>query len=201
MEPHDLLRVTRIRPAQAPPAWVGRSLALAPWVVVRRAPARDRLIPVGVRGVRRGQRFACHVDATSVVERLSPEQLRARSGDLPPAAPARRALTSVEHILYAHLATAAWGPVGSVGFQLATGLPTIRDDSDLDVVLYRDQPLPRRAARILSAAFEGLSCRIDCQLATPRGGVSLADWAGTAAEVLLKTQDGPVLTRDPWSPP
>jgi phosphoribosyl-dephospho-CoA transferase len=159
------------------------------------------MIPVGVRGSGRAQRFACHVNTASVLERLTPSQLLPRMGGLAPDAPARRALTAVERILDEHLGTPDWGPGGSVAFQLATGIATIHADSDLDVMLHRDQPLSRPAARALIAAFARLPCRIDCQISTPRGGLSLADWAGPAADVLLKTEDGPVLTRDPWRTP
>jgi phosphoribosyl-dephospho-CoA transferase len=201
VRPHDLLRVSAIAPTQPPATWVGRSLARAPWVVVRRAPAAHGMIPVGVRGTARNQRFACHVDAACVLERLTPSQLLPRIDDLAPDAPVRRAFGALERILEQQLGSPAWGPGGSVAFELATGLGTIHADSDLDVVLQRDERLSGPAARALIAAFARLPCRIDCLLSTPRGGLSLADWARPAADVLVKTADGPVLTRDPWSTP
>ena len=143
MDPHDLLRVTTVEPSEGSPEWVTEALALAPWVVVRRALAPDGLIPVGVHGARRAQRFACHVRHTAVLERLSPSQLLARTGELSTGTPVYRALIAIGPIIETHVGTVVWGPGGSVGFQLATGIPTIHTDSDLDLVVPCPQPLSR----------------------------------------------------------
>ena len=61
MRPHDMLRLTsgpELRHEGSVPAWVPESLARVPWVVVRRARPQAGLIPVGVRGRARGERFA-----------------------------------------------------------------------------------------------------------------------------------------------
>ena len=199
MEPHDLLRVAAIEPSQSPPGWVGRSLARAPWVVVRRAPVRDGLIPVGVRGARRDQRFACHVRAAAVLERLSPSQLLARSGDLPGDAPICRALTAVEHILHEHLGNVTWGPGGSVGFQLATGVPTIHPDSDLDLVVHCPQPPSRTDARALQRRVRHTAVpdRLPDDHVTRRTAAGRVGRDGHRGGP--EDAGGPVLTRDPWT--
>ena len=61
LKTHELLRVRDARDlvkGEALPAWVEESLGRVPWVVVRRALCRGGLIPVGVRGGLREQRFA-----------------------------------------------------------------------------------------------------------------------------------------------
>ena len=57
---HDLLQLkeeAKLISYTPIPEWVEYSLAKAPFVVVRRAVHRDKLIPIGVRGERRNQRF------------------------------------------------------------------------------------------------------------------------------------------------
>ena len=93
-----------------------------------------------------------------------------------------------------------WGPGGSVGFELATGVPTATLSSDLDVILRQDRRLEPDAAADLRAALAEAAdpARIDVLLETPRGGVSLADLAARPAQVLVRTPDGPRLAVDPW---
>jgi phosphoribosyl-dephospho-CoA transferase len=38
------------------------------------------------------------------------------------------------------------------------------------------------------------------QVDTGHGGFALAEWAGKADRILLKTGRGPVLVADPWEP-
>ncbi|MCL2770469.1 MAG: hypothetical protein FWD42_10240, partial [Solirubrobacterales bacterium] len=61
MQTHSLLRIdcaAALLGASPPPGWVTEALLRAPWVVVRRAPLQDGLLPVGVRGAVRAARFA-----------------------------------------------------------------------------------------------------------------------------------------------
>jgi phosphoribosyl-dephospho-CoA transferase len=37
------------------------------------------------------------------------------------------------------------------------------------------------------------------QIETPAGGVAVADWAGPAREVLVKSDVGPFLSTKPWA--
>ena len=68
---HDLLRLREpiALAADAPvPSWVEPVLRRIPWVVVRRGHIRDGMMPVGVRGLTRSQRFAAFVAvATSAI--------------------------------------------------------------------------------------------------------------------------------------
>ena len=75
---HDLIRLREpsALTADAPaPSWVAPVLRRTPWVVVRRGPVRDGMVPVGVRGLTRAQRFAAFVAVAEIGERLSPEDL------------------------------------------------------------------------------------------------------------------------------
>jgi phosphoribosyl-dephospho-CoA transferase len=181
------------------PAWVPASLARAPWVVVRRALAQDGLIPVGIRGRTRGKRFAALLAVDAVTERVSPEDLAAaRSWRHMPRARSVRSLRVLDAV--DELCTSlglAWGPTGSVGFELATGVPSAGVASDLDVVIRAPEFWPFERAREVVEALTSLPARVDAQLDTPSGAVTLAEYA-CGGHVLVRTPDGPRLTRDPW---
>ncbi|MHA6479358.1 malonate decarboxylase holo-ACP synthase [Stutzerimonas sp. KH-1] len=194
--PHDLL--WGMTPAQLPadaPAWAVAVLTAGQPVVVRRARVAAGLVAVGLRGATRDQRLAALMPVEAIAHRLAPEELLARRAteDLL----VFRVLAELRPLLDAlgH----AWGVTGSAGFQLATGLPTAHPDSDLDLLLRAERPLPRSEARPLLQLLEGRACRVDLQLETPLGGVALGEWAGGAARVLVKTAEGPRLVSDPWA--
>jgi phosphoribosyl-dephospho-CoA transferase len=160
------------------------------------------MMPVGVRGLTRSQRFAAFVAVAEIADRLSPEDLTVsdyvseqRRKD---AVPALAALDRVAGLLMR--AGWRWGPGGSVGFEIATGVPTATSSSDLDLILRQEPRLePGEAGDLLAALAEAAApARIDVMLETPCGGVSLADLAARPAELLVRTPDGPRLSVDPW---
>jgi phosphoribosyl-dephospho-CoA transferase len=181
------------------PAWVPASLARAPWVVVRRALSQDGLIPVGIRGRTRGERFAALLAVDAVTERVSPEDLAAaRSWRHMPRARSVRSLRVLDAV--DELCTSlglAWGPTGSVGFELATGVPSAGVASDLDVVIRAPQPWSLEYAREIADCLNRLPARVDAQLDVPAGAVALDEYA-RGGPVLLRAPDGRGLTRDPW---
>jgi phosphoribosyl-dephospho-CoA transferase len=91
----------------------------------------------------------------------------------------------------------AWGPAGGVGFWLACGLPVLRPDSDLDLLVRAPSPLAPSTRAALCALQDAANCRIDIQLDTGRGGFALAEY-GRGGRVLLKTAEGPLMVDDPW---
>jgi phosphoribosyl-dephospho-CoA transferase len=202
VRPHDMLRLTSgagLRHGESVPAWVPTSLFRAPWVVVRRAREPAGLIPVGVRGSTRAQRFAALLAPDAVAARVTPEDLIAervwhhmpRARRLGPL----RVLDTVDELFSSF--GLAWGPTGSVGFELATGVAAAGTASDLDVVVRAPEPLPLRNAREIADNLNRLPVRVDAQLDAPAGVVTLADYV-RGGRILLRTPDGPILTRDPW---
>ena len=188
-----------LRHEGAVPAWTRVSLAGAPWVVVRRARAPAGLIPVGVRGRARGERFAALLTPDTVAARVTPEDLVAARGwrHMPRTrrASSLRVMDAVDE-LFASLGL-AWGPTGSVGFELATCVAAAGAASDLDVVIRAPEPWPLEYAREIAAHLDRLPARVDAQLDTPGGAVTLAEFA-RSGRVLLRTPDGPRLTHEPW---
>ena len=194
--PHDLLwgLTPDALPAE-PPAWaVAIAQAGLPVVVRRAAPESDR-IPVGLRGTTRAERLAAWLEPAALGRQLSPEDLRISSDcrDLP----VFSSLAAIEPLL--DELGLAWGPTGAAGYELASGWPALHAGSDLDLLIRCATPLPRDQARALLASLQARAlCRLDVLLETPLGGVALADWAGSARQVLLKTAAGPQLVGDPW---
>jgi phosphoribosyl-dephospho-CoA transferase len=210
MRVHDLLQISGLAdlvyvgwdlPEKRCPLWVERSLERAPFVVVRRANLFDGMIPVGVRGSFRQQRSAAYLAPKSIRNRITPEQLAANRGRLANARtekiPGLKVLAGIEERL-ANLPL-AYGPTGSIGFERASGLPTATSTSDLDLLIRAPERLPMQLAQELITVFSGSPCRVDAQLETPRGAISLAEYARGKTPLLLRQNGGPVLVDDPWS--
>lgn len=184
------------------PDWAMSALQLAPWVVVRRAAPRPGLWPVGVRGGQRLERCGAWLPHEAVRDSATPQQLvAARAWRLRPgigATPAIAALDAAEAILHARGFEHRWGPGGSAGYELASGLPCTTPHSDLDLVLYAPQALAREQAADLQRALSQLPVRIDALLETPNGAVALAEYARAGDRLLLRGATGPRLVCDPW---
>jgi phosphoribosyl-dephospho-CoA transferase len=124
VRPHDLLRLESpdaiLAASPSPPAWVVPALAEAPWVVVRRTRAAHGLIPVGVRGRTRSQRYAACIPAPAIRERVTPEAIAAarkwETAAQRSASPALSALAVAAGRFDA--LSLEWGPTGGVGFEL-----------------------------------------------------------------------------------
>lgn len=190
--PHDLLRLTG--PVTLPddaPAWAATALRSTPWVVVRRGPESAESIAVGVRGRTRSERYGTHLHAMDVREVVAPEAL-AHGATIGRDMPAMDALRAVRYLLDG--TGLAWGPTGSVAFELATGQPTVTADSDLDVLLRVGgvaDALPALTA--LHRELGELGTRVDCQVETRWGAVALAELVGPSPDVMLRTAGGPRL--------
>lgn len=196
--PHDLLVLADDADVQADLAAeqeaLDAALASARMVVVRRAAARGEWVPVGIRGRAREQRFAGWLRRGDVAKVVAPEALRVTDGGS--SLPALRALW----LLQERWATfqLAWGPVGSVGFALASGADVVTESSDLDVVLRAPVPLTAATAGRMAEGCEVLPCRVDAQVMTPLGGVALGELAAGSGPVMLRADAGVRLVESPW---
>lgn len=205
--PHDLLWVADTAglssgcplPFWATPDW----LAGAPLVMRREKVSNPDCIPVGLRGQTRSQRHKAYLSHHAVAQCVSPELLAASQAWSGPhqlgAFPALEALASLAPSLAA--TGLPWGPTGSVGFTLASGLPVLRQESDLDLIVRAFKPLTAEQTEMLLALRSSSICRIDLQIDTGHGAFSLSEWANGHRRVLLKTNLGPFLTTDPWNQP
>jgi phosphoribosyl-dephospho-CoA transferase len=200
---HDLLRLRNAGDfvSRDPvPAWVKESLSPIPWVVVRRAPMEGEFVPVGVRGESRSDRSAGFIHLSSIAECLRPHQLiasraweRAVRRDI---LPAIRVLPFIEEILRA--SDLHWGPVGSIGFELATGIQVAHPTSDLDLVVrLPDFLIPPATARNLVAILQEIEVRVDLLCEGAEGAISFREYISGAPNLLLRSVDGPRLIANP----
>ncbi|QCT19636.1 malonate decarboxylase holo-ACP synthase [Jejubacter calystegiae] len=195
--PHDLLWLDDVDALQGVDApWATRQWRPALPVVVRRDSHPQGLIPVGVRGLRREQRAAGWVALPRVVRTLSPEDLvdiHALLYSPFVSQPPVQAAVAVAQQAWPWV----WGIGGSVGYALATGIPTLHADSDLDLLIRAPDPLDRQALNTWQDRVSRLPCRADTQVETPFGGFALAEWLRDG-RALLKTETGPRIVSDPW---
>ncbi len=171
-----------------------------PWVVVRRGRISDGLIPVGVRGSQRHERCAGFTGLSEVLETRRPDQLR----QLLLAEDSRRALQAFRTLSYleGHLVglDMSWGPGGSVGYELASGIPAVRDGSDLDFILFAPKKLDITKAQDLWRMISSAPGKVDALVETPFCGFSLEEFVTTSPrKILLRTSDGRILGSNPWN--
>ncbi|MGN6579405.1 MAG: malonate decarboxylase holo-ACP synthase [Bordetella sp.] len=199
---HDLLNAGGMprTPDGAPlPAWAVAACRREAPMVVRRAPQGiDGAVPAGLRGRARHERLAVLISRDAITRVITPEMLAAKASALPHDAPfaALRALRALAAELDAF--GWPWGPTGGVGFMLASGLPVLRSESDLDLVMRMARAPSATQCRRLASLLDQAECRVDLQIDTGRGGFALRDWLATPRRTLLKTDAGPRLVADPW---
>ncbi|WP_439894363.1 malonate decarboxylase holo-ACP synthase (plasmid) [Ralstonia sp. 25C] len=200
---HDLLWVSDMPTAagDAPlPDWaIAACLQGAP-VVVRRAPrGPDGSIPLGLRGSVRSERCAASVPASAITRAVTPEALAANVMDIAYDTPlaALRTLRTLAPTLNA--LGWAWGPTGGAGFALASGVPVLHAESDLDLVVRMPQAPSIEQRDHLAHLLNEAECRVDLQIDTGHGGFALREWLTSPRQTMLKTDHGPRLVADPWS--
>src|SRR5580698_9259845 len=170
-----------------------------PWVVVRRASVSNGLIPIGVRGPQRYERCAGFTRLSEVVETQRPDHLR-----LLLAEDSRRTLQAFRALSYleSHLAglDMTWGPGGSVGYELASGIRAVRAESDLDFILFTPRKLDIKEAQNLWHMIRSAPGKVDALVETPFCGFSLEEFVTTSPrKILLRTSNGRILGSNPWS--
>src|SRR3984885_13818262 len=199
---HDLILLrseTAVTSTEGGPACPYLNLNQRPWVVVRRGRISDGLIPVGVRGPQRHERWAGFTRLSEVLETRRPDQLR-----LLLAEDSRRALQAFRTLSYleSHLVglDMSWGPGGGVGYELASGIPAVRADSDLDLILFAPRNLEITEAQDLWRMISMAPGKVDALVETPYCGFSLEEFVTTShRKILLRTSDGRILGSNPWN--
>lgn len=197
VQPHDLLWGLSVAalPEDAPD-WVIEMASLGHPVVVRRARVAQGFVAVGVRGRSRDQRYATTMVLTDISCQVVPEQLIDAVQTSQRDWPALRALRQIRPVM--ETLGLPWGVSGSAGYELASGVQALHQGSDLDLILRTAAYFDRGLAAELVAALDDAVCRIDLQLQTPTGAIALREWAGSARQVLLKSDATARLVSDPW---
>ena len=199
---HDLILLrteSAVISTQGDPACPYLNPNRRPWVVVRRGRISDGLIPVGVRGMQRHERWAGFARLSEVLETRRPDQLR-----LLLAEDSRRGLQAFQTLSYLESQLVglnmSWGPGGSVGYELASGIPAVRDGSDLDLILFAPKKLNITKAQDLWRMISSAPGKVDALIETPFCGFSLEEFVTTSPrKILLRTSDGRILGYFPWN--
>lgn len=206
--PNDLLQFTSLQDlvlTENPlPGWAKDSLSETKTVVVRRGLVSDNLIPVGIRGYERKQRFACYLNVAAIKKQYHPqyfiqhkswESLSEDRQKLPPF----QALQKIVPLL----SNFQWGIGGSLGYEMATGVKMVKNTtehvSDLDLLLYQTPTLNRSQAQELLQKLNQYHVHADVQVVKGQNGFSLEEYAANRSKkTLVKTAAGPLLVVDPW---
>jgi len=197
LRPHDLIWLTARDALEGiTESWVDAAWHTGLPVVVRRDVDSEGRIPVGVRGLRRDQRAAGWVKPERVTRVVSPESLSV-TAELLRSPFVTQPPVQVALQLSQQPWPGAWGITGSTGYALATGIPVIHADSDLDLLIRASQPVSPDAFAAWQTQLSRALCRVDTQVDTPEGGFALAEWLRDG-KTLLKTRRGPRLVTDPW---
>jgi len=200
LNPHDLINIAKTDDLVTDHPllpWAVSSLADAPYVVVRRSIPPKGFAAVGIRGFQRGQRMAASLKLQDIQEIVRPHMLicdknwkAAYPNEL-----SKPILTLQKIIPVMNETGLYWGPTGSTGFELMSGIKTLTENSDLDLVINADSPLSISYAALLLKKLEALAVtRLDIQLNTPLGGSSLKEYINSTM-VLVKTLTGPKLVK------
>src|SRR5690625_557512 len=107
------------------PDWVDGSIKRAPFVVVRRAHSEGNCIPIGIRGINRDERYAAFVNVNDIVDIYTPEKIVQARDWIHCDKKIFTYLEQIETLMDGK--NIDWGPVGSVGFELVSKVPTVND--------------------------------------------------------------------------
>lgn len=179
------------------PAWVNSSWRTALPLVVRRDVRADGAVPVGIRGLTRIQRAAAWVSPAAIVRVVTPESLVSDVNVLLHSPFVSQQPVQALITLCRMQLPFMWGVTGSCAYALASDLPVMHADSDLDLLVRCDEPVSRAQFTEFYERLQRLVCRADVQINTPQGGFALSEWL-RGGDVMLKTDTGPLRVRDPW---
>lgn len=178
LRPHDLIWLTSRDALEGiTESWVEAAWHTGLPVVVRRDVDSEGRIPVGVRGLRRDQRAVGWGKPENVLRVVSPEDLSVAKIELLRSPFVTQPPVQVALQLSQQAWPWTWGITGSTGYALATGIPVIHADSDLDLLIRA--PLPISPDALTDVAVPAKPCAVSCRYAGgyAEGGFALAEAA------------------------
>ena len=203
LKTHDLLKIKDIdeflKDLQQN-NWINEAIRRAPFVVVRRSILTSSLIPVGIRGFERSQRFAASLSYNNISDKISPEQISKsklwETNEHIKNTKIYNVLQSIDYILEQE--GLSWGPTGSTGFELVSDMSTVNKNSDLDIIIRAKKTLDLNTAIRIKEKLDEIPFVIDSLIETPEGSISLIEYSKNIYPILLRTVNGPYLVNDPW---
>ncbi|KAF1297812.1 malonate decarboxylase holo-[acyl-carrier-protein] synthase [Enterococcus sp. JM4C] len=195
MDAHDIVQFQKTEALQVDwPDWFCETDPL--YATVRRGTATQNKLPVGLRGKERSQRFAFELPQEAVTAVIHPWQLTEKESFRKTEIaqyPVYLAFQQAKKILKG----SKWGVGGSLGFELATGFPTVKETSDFDLLIYTKE-LADLPLTVIQQNLEYFH-QVDTQIITEKGGFALKEYLRNhGKKLLLKTITGPVLTDELW---
>lgn len=192
---HDLLRInpgTELIYHTQEPDWVRESLERAPFVVVRRGHMKEKFIPVGIRGSTRSERFPALLSMDDIIQRVTPEQIAEDRNWIHDDKEIYHYLEEFRKLM--NDKSIVWGPIGSVGFELVSGVSTVTTNSDIDIIFRYNSTITPSYSRQLITELDKFPVNVDIQVETEEGAFSLQEYAYSDGKpILFKTMDGPLL--------
>jgi len=81
---------------------------------------------------------------------------------------------------------------------LCKWIPAVSPTSDLDCLIRLSTYMPRLQGQEILQELQAASIKLDIQLETPIGALSLVEYVGGRQPLLLRTLRGPKLIYEPW---
>lgn len=201
LNPHDLIKIkdyTNLNIDFSNYSWSLDSLKKSPFVVVRRAPILNKLIPIGIRGGLRSQRLAAFLPFSDINSIFKPTYIVEKKLWLENSHIKNTNIYfSIEtiHKIFEEY-NLKWGICGSAGFELITKIPTITENSDLDIMIKieaADKLFSAASAKELCQKLFNIKVKTDVQIEISKGTIALTEYASETNPILIRTINGPRL--------
>ena len=172
------------------PTWATEFVEKVPYVVVKRGEEKTGMVPIGIRGTTRQQRFGCYMRQDNILQIYKPYELIECESNCSIWNEVAQLLAIIFETYSDRI---AYGPTGSVGFELASGYEATTNSSDLDLFIQPIQPLEIEVSKKILEQLLEINAKMDVTLETPIGYVALEEYCNGQAPYLVKTNKGELL--------
>lgn len=171
------------------PDWVKDAPASKNYGVVRRMPITNQIVPIGLRGNTREQRFGTFIHERNIIQIITPNSLVERMEQFKN----ERYFPTLNMIKEAfQQLNLVWGLTGSIGFEIATSIKVTTPNSDIDLCLYQEE-IQRELLLEIGNFLETLDTRVDVQVEIPSMGAFLLN-------DYLHNEESGFIVRTPFGP-
>ncbi len=188
---HDIVRFqdrSVITFYETVPDWLYTRPASQHYAVARRMKTTASTVAIGIRGKERSERIAGFINEQDIEQVITPKSLVRNLAQYRDS-PFYPFLSEVDTIIAPF--RLEWGPTGSIGFELATGIPVATEKSDLDMTVYVPPDLDYQLLEQLYEELQQCSFRIDVQIEFEDAGAALLpDIIKFKNGFLLRTSSG-----------
>lgn len=204
-QPHDLLFLKNKKAFQTTnhktmPKWADKVLDNSLAVVVRRGHSKTEEVLVGLRGTKKNERLAGVVATQNISKSISPEIIATQKlwENLSLERLALKPFQTIMKLPFI-MNEYQWGIGGSCGFEIITGIQTVTDLSDVDLIIRGLKYLSYKKSCALLELVNSFGVHIDIQIINGLNSFSLEELCfNPKRSILVKTGDGPILTKTPW---